>query len=119
MRGKGQKRQRREQETGKRTAVKKKRQDEIVEERLPMFDKEGEQCAGSGKVIDFETILQAEMNVQTQSMLKDTNFSGISDVPERMRCGGDDISGHVPAALREKICKNEFVKFFTVIEGRC
>ncbi|MCU7801312.1 MAG: hypothetical protein KZQ70_14565, partial [gamma proteobacterium symbiont of Lucinoma myriamae] len=77
------------------------------------------------RFVDFEAILKGTdafdkaPTTETNLADKSLDFGSLlgSNEVEVMRCGGDDVSVHIPEMIKEKIWKNQFINLNILLKG--
>ena len=98
---------------------------EFVNVLQDMDQEHGQERPGNGKqakrksnrFVDFEAILQDEVDL-VQPNRENPLQSIISDqIPEMMRCGGDDLTLHVPEQIKVKIRQHQYINLAVLLKG--
>ena len=124
----------RSQGTGKRPKRKHTGNDtgDLQDEAINLAVSEPPQASKGNRFVDFEAILKhtnvlnapdeakAESEaVDAGSANKTTIFKSVldNDDIEVVRCGGDDLSVHIPARIKDKIWKNQYININLLLKG--
>ena len=122
------------QGTGKRPKRKQTGNDsgDLQVEAINLAVSEPPQASKGNRFVDFEAILKhtnvlnAPDEAKAESEVidagranKTTIFKSVldNDDIEVVRCGGDDLSVHIPARIKDKIWKNQYININLLLKG--
>ena len=89
------------------------------------------QASNGNKIVDFEAILkQADVLDTSEGVSNKNETMGVKETSENIfkdvlgnddievvRCGGDDLSVHIPKQIKDKILSNQYININLLLKG--